>query len=389
MRWRRRSTSCARSPASTDLRVTYRRDDPHVARDRRRRLHRLQLRAAGARRRLGPSSTSTSSPTPATSRTWPTLGADPEHVFVHGDIGDRALVGALLRRAPPRAIVNFAAESHVDRSIDGPAAFVADQRRRHARLLDAAREHWRKLGAARAAAFRFLHVSTDEVYGSLGPERSGVHREDALRAQLAVRGVEGGGRPPGARLPPHLRPADADHELLEQLRAAQFPEKLIPLMILNALAGKPLPVYGDGGQRARLALRRATTATRSRRCSRAGRPGETYNVGGDAERTNLEVVNAICAHPRRAATATARRTPALDRASSPTGPGTTAATRSTPPRSRRELGWRPQTPFETGLRRTVALVSRATTPGCEAPRAPAPGTPRGSRRITRTARCTP
>jgi dTDP-D-glucose 4,6-dehydratase len=152
---------------------------------------------------------------------------DPRHVFVHGDIGDRALVDSLLATHKPQAILNFAAESHVDRSIDGPAAFVQTNVVGTLALLESARDYWKGLDAAGRDAFRFLHVSTDEVYGSPGRDRR-LHRNHALRAELAVLGQQGRLRPPGARLPPHLRAAGADHQLLEQLRPVPVPGKAHP-----------------------------------------------------------------------------------------------------------------------------------------------------------------
>ena len=148
------------------------------------------------------------------------LEGDPRHVFVRGDIGDRALVDALLAQHRPRAIVNFAAESTSTARSTGPAAFVETNVVGTFTLLEAARAYWRGAAGAERDAFRFLHVSTDEVYGSLGARRSGVHRDDAVRAEQPVLGVQGRVRPPGARLASHLRPADAHDQLLEQLRSA-------------------------------------------------------------------------------------------------------------------------------------------------------------------------
>ena len=206
-------------------------------------------------------------------------------VFVQGDIVDRRLVRQLLRKHRPRAIVNFAAESHVDRSIDGPGEFIRDERGRHVRVARAARAYWKELPARRARRFRFLQVSTDEVYGSLGRT----------------------GRSPRRRPTRPIRPTRASKAASDHLVRAyhhtyglpvlmtncsnnygpyQFPEKLIPLMILNALEGKPLPVYGDGRTSATGCLSR-TIAAPSAACWKRGRSGETYNIGGDCERANL------------------------------------------------------------------------------------------------------
>ena len=147
------------------------------------------------------------------------LAGDERHLFVRGDIGDPAQVGALLREHRPRAIVNFAAESHVDRSIHGPAAFIETNIVGTFNLLEATRAWWAALPPAERDAFRFLHVSTDEVYGSLGAADPGFSRDHAVRAQQPVLGVEGGLRSPGARVSPHVRVADAHDQLLEQLRS--------------------------------------------------------------------------------------------------------------------------------------------------------------------------
>ena len=215
------------------------------------------------------------------------------HVFVHGDIGDAALVTALLREHRPRAIVHFAAESHVDRSIDGPAAFVETNVVGTFNLLDATRACWTALPVAEREAFRFLHVSTDEVYGSLGP--TGRFSETT---------------PFAPNCPYSASKAASDHfvrayhhtyglptlttNCSNNYGPYQFPEKLIPLMIVNALEGKPLPVYGDG-----LNVRDWLYVDDHCRALRAvlarGRPGETYNIGGNCERTNLDVVRTLCA----------------------------------------------------------------------------------------------
>ena len=212
---------------------------------------------------------------------------------MRGDIGDRALVAALLAQHRPRAIVNFAAESHVDRSIHGPAAFVETNVVGTFALLEAARAYWSALPEPERARFRFLHVSTDEVYGSLGPD-------DPAFTETT---------PYAPNSPYAASKAASDHlvrayhhtyglptlttNCSNNYGPLQFPEKLIPLMILNALAGKPLPVYGDG-QNVRDWLYVDDHCAAIRAVLARGRPGETYNIGGNAEMTNLDVVHTLC-----------------------------------------------------------------------------------------------
>ena len=224
--------------------------------------------------------------------TLASLDGDGRHVFVQGDIGDRALVASLLETHQPEAILNFAAESHVDRSIDGPAAFVHTNVVGTLSLLEAARDYWRGLGAAAKESFRFLHVSTDEVYGSLGD--TGKFTEET---------------PYAPNSPYSASKAASDHlvrafhhtyglpvlttNCSNNYGPYQFPEKLIPLIIARALAGEPLPVYGDG-RNVRDWLYVADHCSAIRAVLEGGRVGETYNVGGDAEMQNIEVVHAIC-----------------------------------------------------------------------------------------------
>ena len=221
------------------------------------------------------------------------LDGDDRHVFVQGDIGDRDLVASLLARHRPTAIVNFAAESHVDRSIDGPAAFVQTNVVGTLGLLEAARDYWKALEGDAKDVFRFLHVSTDEVYGSLG--ETGRFSETT---------------PYAPNSPYSASKAASDHlvrafhhtyglpvlttNCSNNYGPYQFPEKLVPLIIQKALAGEPLPVYGDG-RNVRDWLFVKDHCSAIRRVLDAGRVGETYNVGGDAERENLHVVKTICA----------------------------------------------------------------------------------------------
>ena len=277
------------------------------------------------------------------------LAGDARHVFVRGDIGDAAAVGDLLRTHRPRAIVNFAAESHVDRSIHGPAPFIETNVVGTFNLLDATRAWWAALPQAERDAFRFLHVSTDEVYGSLGPS-------DQAFSETT---------PYAPNSPYSASKASSDH-LVRAYRHTyglptlttncsnnygprQFPEKLIPLMIVNAMAGKPLPVYGDG-QNVRDWLYVGDHCAAIRAVLANGRPGETYNVGGDAEMRNVDVVSTICA-------ALAEERPGRDYASLVTfvkdRPGHDRRYAIDASKIRRELDWRPAETFASGLRRTV------------------------------------
>ena len=218
---------------------------------------------------------------------------DPRHVLVRGDIGDRSLVGALLREHRPRAIVNFAAESHVDRSISGPEDFIQTNVVGTFHLLEEVRAYWTSLDERERSKFRFLHVSTDEVYGSLGAD-------DAAFSETT---------PYAPNSPYSASKAASDHLVrayhhtygLPMLTSKcsnnygprQFPEKLIPLMIHNAVNGKPLPVYGDGRNvRDWVYVRDHCNAVAT--VLERGTPGETYNIGGNSERANLDVVHTLC-----------------------------------------------------------------------------------------------
>jgi dTDP-glucose 4,6-dehydratase len=277
----------------------------------------------------------------------------PNHTFVHGDIGDAKLVANLLALNRPSAIIHFAAESHVDRSIDGPMAFLQTNVVGTATLLEAARKHWMNLEGDERVSFRFVHVSTDEVYGSLGS--TGYFVETT---------------PYSPNSPYSASKAASDHfvrayhhtyglptlitNCSNNYGPFQFPEKLIPLMILNALEGTRLPVYGDGGNiRDWLFVEdhcRALSLVLER-----GDVGETYNIGGGCERTNLQIVHAICDQ--------------LDRTAPPLSSGASRRSLVTFVQDRpghdrryaidatkieRELGWRPTRDFETGLEATIA-----------------------------------
>ena len=283
--------------------------------------------------------------------TLSSLGDNPAHVFVHGDIGDRALVDRLLAEHRPDAIVNFAAESHVDRSIDGPAAFVQTNVVGTLALLESARDYWRTLEGADKDAFRFLHVSTDEVYGSLGD--TGRFTEET----------------PFAPNSPYSASKAASDHLVRAFHHTyglpvlttncsnnygpyQFPEKLVPLVIAKALAGAPLPIYGDG-KYVRDWLYVGDHCTAIRVVLERGRVGETYNVGGDAEKQNLEVVHAICAlldarRPREdGKPRTSQITHVADR------PGHDRRYAIDASKLQSELGWLPAHDFATGIADTV------------------------------------
>jgi dTDP-glucose 4,6-dehydratase len=280
------------------------------------------------------------------------LQDDPRHIFVHGDIGDFDLVAGLLSQHRPRAIVNFAAESHVDRSIHGPEDFVQTNIVGTFRLLEAVRAYWGELDAADKAAFRFLHVSTDEVYGSLGQDEP-PFRETNCYAPNS---------------PYSASKAASDHLVRAYLHTYglpvlttncsnnygpyHFPEKLIPLVIHNALAGKPLPIYGDG-QQIRDWLYVKDHCSAIRRVLAGGRPGETYNVGGWNEMPNLDVVHTLCAildelSPRADGQPYREQiTYVTDR------PGHDRRYAIDAGKIERELGWKPAETFETGIRKTV------------------------------------
>ncbi len=275
----------------------------------------------------------------------------PRHIFVHGDIGDASLVTKLLDDHHPAAIVNFAAESHVDRSIDGPAEFVNTNVVGTFRLLEAARRYWTRLDEPDQAAFRFLHVSTDEVYGSLGS--GGKFTESTPYAPNSPYSASKAASDHFARAYGHTYGLPVlITNCSNNYGPYQFPEKLIPLMILNALEGKPLPVYGDGKQvRDWLFVEdhcRAIRAVLSR-----GAPGEVYNIGGDSERANIEVVRTVCdlvdelrpGLPHRPCSSLL--TYVKDR------PGHDRRYAIDAGKIRSTLGWTPRERFESGLRRTV------------------------------------
>ncbi|SFR14171.1 dTDP-glucose 4,6-dehydratase [Desulfoscipio geothermicus] len=275
----------------------------------------------------------------------------PDHIFVQGSIGDRNLVKQLLCEYCPNAVVNLAAESHVDRSIDGPADFIHTNIVGTFELLEAARAYWSQLNGAEKESFRFLHVSTDEVYGSLGPE--GYFTEES---------------PYAPNSPYSASKASSDHlvrayhhtyglpvlttNCSNNYGPYQFPEKLIPLMILNALDNKPLPVYGDG-QNVRDWLYVEDHCRALLTVLDKGQPGEVYNIGGNNEKTNLDVVHTLCdlldeVLPRKDGNSYRKLIKFVkDR------PGHDRRYAIDASKIKRELSWMPVETFETGLHKTV------------------------------------
>lgn len=280
------------------------------------------------------------------------LRGDARHIFVQGDIGDQELVARLLAQYRPRAVLNFAAESHVDRSIHGPEDFIQTNIMGTFRLLEAVRAYFDASEHEARQAFRFLHVSTDEVYGSLAkdePAFTEAHRYEPNSPYSASKAASD-----------HLVRAYHHTYGLPVLTTNcsnnygpyHFPEKLIPLMIVNALAGKPLPVYGDGMQvRDWLYVKDHCSAIR--RVLEAGQPGEVYNVGGWNEKPNIEIVHTVCAlldelHPR------ADGRPYREQISYVKDrPGHDRRYAIDAGKIERELGWKPNETFDTGIRKTV------------------------------------
>ncbi|MGA7296668.1 MAG: dTDP-glucose 4,6-dehydratase [Rhodanobacteraceae bacterium] len=279
------------------------------------------------------------------------LDDNARHVFVHGDIGDADLVQRLLAEYRPDAVVNFAAESHVDRSIDGPAAFIETNVVGTLSLLENVRDFWRELEAPRREPFRFLHVSTDEVYGSLGDE--GKFTESTAYAPNSPYSASKAGSDHLVRAFHHTWGLPVlTTNCSNNYGPFQFPEKLIPLIIQKALAGEPLPIYGDG-RNVRDWLYVEDHCTAIQRVLEDGRPGETYNVGGNAERENISVVKTICGlldERRPRADGTPREsliTFVKDR------PGHDRRYAIDASKIEQELGWTPSENFDSGMARTV------------------------------------
>ena len=277
------------------------------------------------------------------------LANDPRHIFVQGDIGDSQLVSRLLEQHQPRAIINLAAESHVDRSIHGPEDFIQTNILGTFRLLENTRAYWGQLESQEKQDFRFLHVSTDEVYGSLStsaPAFTETHRYEPNSPYSASKASSD-----------HLVHAYHHTYGLPVLTTNcsnnygpyQFPEKLIPLMFVNALAGKPLPIYGDGLQ-IRDWLYVTDHCSAIRRVLEAGKPGETYNIGGWNEKPNIDIVKTICSileqsHPD--SNFLNQITYVKDR------PGHDVRYAIDARKIERELNWRPIETFETGIHKTI------------------------------------
>ena len=278
------------------------------------------------------------------------LAGDARHRFARADIGDQPAMEALLAEHRPRAVVHFAAESHVDRSIHGPDEFIQTNVVGTFRLLEAVRGYWNGLGDEAKAAFRFLHVSTDEVYGSLGESDPGFSETT----------------PYAPNSPYSASKASSDHlvrayhhtyglpvlttNCSNNYGPYQFPEKLIPLMIANALEGKPLPVYGDGRQ-VRDWLFVGDHCAAIREVLARGRPGEVYNIGGNSEKRNIEVVHALCDALARLAPKPGGYRGLITTVKDRPGHDRRYAIDAT--KIRTQLGWTPTETFETGLERTV------------------------------------
>ncbi len=295
---------------------------------------------------------------------------DARHVFVRGDIGEPALVDRLLAEHRPRAVINFAAESHVDRSIHGPGEFIQTNIVGTFHLLESVRAYWSKLEGAAKEQFRFLHVSTDEVYGSLGKDDPAFRETNRYEPNSPYSASKAAGD--------HLVRAYHHTYGLPVLTTNcsnnygpyHFPEKLIPLVIHNALAGKPLPIYGDG-QQIRDWLYVKDHCSAIRRVLDAGRVGETYNIGGGNEKANLDVVHTLCdildeLKPVSGEwqVASGKKRPPTHDSPLPTYRSQITFVKDRPGHDRRyaidasklerELGWKPQETFETGIRKTVA-----------------------------------
>jgi len=280
------------------------------------------------------------------------LNGDARHIFVQGDIGDFDLVAQLLAEHQPRAVVNFAAESHVDRSIHGPEDFIQTNIVGTFRLLEAVRAYWNGLAGEAKDNFRFLHVSTDEVYGSLekdDPAFSETHRYEPNSPYSASKAASD-----------HLVRAYHHTYGLPVLTTNcsnnygpyHFPEKLIPLVIHNALAGKPLPIYGDG-QQIRDWLYVKDHCSAIRRVLEAGRAGEVYNIGGWNEKLNLDVVHTLCAILDQLSPRSDGKPYKEQIAYVQDRPGHDRRYAIDAGKLERELGWKPAETFETGIRKTV------------------------------------
>lgn len=280
------------------------------------------------------------------------IADDPRHHFVHGDIGDAALVRRLLCEHTPRAIINFAAESHVDRSIRDPEAFIRTNVVGTYRLLEAIREHWQSLTGSPKETFRFLHVSTDEVYGSLGPDDPPFTEHSPLAPNSPYAASKASGDMLVRAwhhtygLPTIITNCSNNYGPL------QFPEKFIPLVVVNALAGLPLPVYGDGMQ-VRDWLYVTDHCRAIRRVLDAGRLGATYAIGGGNERRNIDVVRTICAVLDEIRPRDDGRSYAAQIAFVTDRPGHDRRYAIDAGKMARELSWNPEDTFDSGIRKTI------------------------------------
>jgi dTDP-glucose 4,6-dehydratase len=284
--------------------------------------------------------------------TLDSLKQDPRHIFIHGDIGDKELVAKLLKEHQPRAIVNFAAESHVDRSIHGPAEFVQTNIVGTFNLLECAREYWNSLEDGAKEKFRFHHVSTDEVYGSLSASDPAFTEANPYEPNS----------------PYSASKAASDHLVRAWFHTYQFPvvttncsnnygphhfpEKLIPLVILNALKNKPLPIYGDG-QQIRDWLYVGDHCSAIREVLANGKLGETYNIGGWNEKANIDVVKTICHILDELKPRTDKKSYAEQITFVKDRPGHDRRYAIDASKVERDLGWRPAETFDTGIRKTV------------------------------------
>jgi len=278
--------------------------------------------------------------------------SEPRLHFIHGDIGDIPLVENVLARFRPRAVINFAAETHVDRSIHGPADFIDTNVAGTFRLLECIRDYWQALSASKQGAFRLLHISTDEVYGTLSLEDPAFTETNPFRPNSPYAASKAASDHLVRAWHHTYRLPTLITNCSNNYGPYQFPEKLIPLMIQNALAGEPLPVYGDGRQ-IRDWLHVEDHCEAIRRVLESGRVGETYNIGGNSEKFNIDVVHAICdtldaehARPDGKSYRT-QISFVTDR------PGHDRRYAINATRILNELGWQPKETFESGLRKTV------------------------------------
>jgi dTDP-glucose 4,6-dehydratase len=291
--------------------------------------------------------------------TLASVRGDVRHSLIKGDIGDRELVSALLAKYRPRAVINFAAESHVDRSIHGPGDFIQTNVVGTFRLLEAVRAHWTGLPATDREAFRFLHISTDEVYGSLQPADPAFSEVTAYAPNSPYSASKAASDHLARAWHHTYRMPVVTTHCSNNYGPYQFPEKLIPLCILNALAGKALPVYGDGLQiRDWLYVKDHCAALR--RVLDAGRPGQSYNIGGRSEKTNIEVVITICTVLDEMKPGANGESYAAQIGFVPDRPGHDRRYAIDAGKIEHELGWRPDETFETGIRKTVAWYLEKT-----------------------------